>query len=157
MRPEIAPDLLAYAKRFIDMRESEYQVPDKPIRVYGSVTTIVLHREGQFQTELVISHPGSPEWPGEHRHPNVDSIEVEIFDCHGLTRNGEFVTKPDLVYEGRYFVHLSPNDYHGSKANVNGISLLSCQKWLNGVEPSSVGLDWDGEPVHEKHAELIES
>jgi hypothetical protein len=154
-RPEITPDLLAYAKGFIDMKQWEYEAPDNPIRNYGSVTTIVLHREGQFQTELVISHPNSPEWPGEHRHPNVDSIEIEVYDCHGLTRNGEVVTKPDLVHHGRYLVHLLPTDLHGSKANLNGISLLSCQKWLNGVAPSSVGLDWAGVPVHAKHSDLI--
>ena len=155
-RPEIPTDLAEYAKRFVSMKQAEYRAPEKPIRNYGAVTTIVLHREGQFQTELVISHPGSPEWPGEHRHPNVDSIEIEVYDCHGLTRNGEFVTKPDFVHEGRYFVHLSPNDFHGSKSNENGISLLSCQKWLNGVEPSSVGTDWEGEPVHEAHRNLLE-
>lgn len=153
-RPEITPDLLAYTKRFLDMSQTAYQVPDKPIRNFGSVTTIILHREGQFQTELVISHPG-PEWPGEHCHPNVDSIEVEVFDCKGLTRNGEAITKPDAVHNGRYLVHLAPTDYHGNKANLNGISLLSCQKWLNGVDPSSVGLDWHGEPVHAAHANLI--
>lgn len=155
MRPEITPDLLAYAKRFIGMAQSEYKVPENPIRDYGTVTTIVLHREGQFQTELVISHPNSPEWPGEHRHPNIDSIEVEVFDCHGLTRNGEVVAKPDLVYEGRYFVHLLPTDFHGSKASRHGISLLSNQKWLNGVKPSSVGEDWDGKTITEAHEQLI--
>lgn len=155
MRPEITPDLLDYTKRFLGLPQTAWNVPENPIRNYGVVTTISLHREGQFQTELVISHPETPEWPGEHRHPNVDSIEVEVFDCKGLTRNGEPVTKPDVRFEGRNLVHLLPTDFHGSKAAKEGIALLSCQKWLNGVEPSSVGLDWIGEPVHENHENLI--
>lgn len=154
MRPEITPDLLEYTKRFLDMPQTAWKVPELAIRNYGTVTTIVLHREGALQTELVISHPDSKEWPGEHCHPEVDSIEVEVYDCHGLTRNGEVVTKPDLVYNGRYLVHLLPTDYHGSKANKNGISLISCQKWLNG-NPTSVGESWKGLPVSDEHSKIL--
>lgn len=155
-RPEIPADLLEYTRKFLDMQQRGWRVPDFPIRDYGVVTTIVLHREGVFQTELVIAHPKTAEWPGEHCHPNVASIEVEVFDCKGLTRNGAPIEKPDLVHEGRYLVYLAPDDYHGSKNNENGISLLSCQKWLNGVEPSSVGLDWKGAPVADAHENLLQ-
>lgn len=154
-RPEITKDLLEYTKNFLTSFVTSWKVPVAPIRNYGPVTTIVLHREGQFQTELVIAHPKNSKWPGEHHHPNVDSIEVEIYNCIGLTRNGVPVTKPDLTFEGMHLVHLAPNDLHGSKQTESGISLLSCQKWLRGIAPSSVGLDWAGTPVADEHGNLL--
>lgn len=154
-RPEIPYDLLTYAKKFLNAPQTAWNVSDQPIRNYGVVTTIILDRESQFQTELVIAHPNTAAWPGEHRHPNVASVEVEIFNCKGLTRNGEPITKPDVVYDGRYLVYLAPEDFHGSKDNTEGISLLSFQKWLNGVPPTSVGEDWLGEPVADEHENLL--
>jgi hypothetical protein len=155
-RPEITPDLLEYTKRFLTLNQVRWAIPERPIRHFGVVTTIVLHREGQYQSELVIALPETDKWPGEHRHPDVDSIEVAVWDCDDLTRNGEPVHGPDLIYRGRGLVHLLPTDFHGSKATQDGISLISCQKWLNGVEPSSVGLNWIGHPVHDVHENLIE-
>lgn len=156
VRPEITPDLLAYTKKFLTMHQVAWHVPkERAIRNYGTVTTIVLHRDGQFQTELVISHPQAPAWPGEHCHPQVDSIEVALFDCKGLTRNGELVEKPDAVYAGRYLVHLRPDDLHGSKFSEDGISLLSCQKWAEGILPTSVGENWAGTPVSDEHENIL--
>lgn len=155
MRPEITPDLLAYTKKFLSMHQLAWKVPKNPIRNYGVVTTIVLHREGQFQTELVIAHPNSMPWKGEHCHPLVDSIEVEVSNCKGLTRNGEPVIAPDVVFGGRYLVHLAPTDLHGSKDNSKGISLLSHQKWTIGTEPTSVGENWSGCPVSDEHENIL--
>jgi hypothetical protein len=154
-RPAITPDLLEYTRRFLTLNQVRWLIPERPIRHFGVVTTIVLHRQGQYQTELVIALPETDRWPGEHRHPHVDSIEVAVWDCDDLTRNGVPVRVPDLIYRGRGLVHLLPTDWHGSKATEHGISLLSCQHWID-REPSSVGLDWEGQPVHAAHHELIE-
>lgn len=152
-RPPCDPELLAYAKAFVDRPYSGYIVPEGrgTIFAHETVTTIVLDRQGQFQVELVIIHPDAPSWPGEHRHPHVDSIEIEVNDCKGVTRNGVLVDRPDWVHNGRYLVHLAPTDFHGVRSKPNGSSLLSVQKWI-GMSPSSVGMDWEGEPVHSSHA-----
>jgi hypothetical protein len=157
-RPEIDPELLQYAKDTVDRRMSQFLIPDSSSTVMSneSVTTIVLHRKGAFQTELIIMHPGAPKWPGEHRHPDVDTVEIEVVRFDWVSRNGEKLARPDFVYNGRYLVHLGPDDYHAVQAKPHGAALLSCQKWLNGVAPTSVGLNWEGAAVHPSHAQQQE-
>ncbi len=128
------------------------------------VTTTTLFRRGEFQVELVLVKPGSPEWPGEHRHPHVDTYEVMLANGCPFTRNGAIVEKPDFVLSiplpgsgvvGCSCLRLHPWDFHGTKpatdGNVNGVSFFSVQHWLGGVPPLSVGLDWEGKPLTEGH------
>ena len=42
------------------------------------------------------------------------------------------------------FVRVPPDDEHSAQAGPNGGCFLSVQHWLNGVEPSAVGMDWKG-------------
>lgn len=118
---------------------------------------MLLHRYREFQTELVLMHPGTT-WDGkEHRHPNVDSIEIELFGCANFTRNGKVIELPDFHYAGRNFVYLDHTDFHGigDAPLPLGAALLSCQLWLNNVQPTSVGLDWEGEPTSKGHAHQL--
>lgn len=152
--------LLYYATRMVDDFKWGLPTPASPslILAHDSVTTMVLHKTYDelgkcwFQTELVIMHPNAAPWPGEHRHPHVDSIEIELFDCLNCTRNGEVVEFPDFVYHGRNMVHLLPTDFHSAPFKPNGSALLSCQCWHD-MEPTSVGMDWLGEPVSHAHAQ----
>lgn len=151
---DIPTDVLDYAKRLLD-NPLLYLVPigrEIPTLCHDTVSTAVVHREGQFQAEIVLSHPGAPEWPGEHCHPDVDSVEVGIYNTGNLTREGENVTEADFIYNGFPLVYLDHTCRHGAKFKDRGFLLLSIQKWLNGVPPTSVGLNWHGEPVHESHA-----
>lgn len=123
------------------------------ITSYGTVTTMILHRHPPFQMELIIMHPGAPPWRGEHRHPNVDSIEVALYECINFTKNKE-VAKADYYWRGRPCVRLRPADWHGTPYMPLGASLLSFQHWLNNKPMASVGLDWEGEPVSDVQANL---
>lgn len=142
------------------------KTPDEPraLTVHESVTTLTLYRKAPYQVELVILHPNRPAWPGEHRHPNVDTYEVAWFNTLNLTKNGKIVAGPELNVPVQIgpgiFVHvecvrLLPSDWHGAQGMPAGSCLLSVQRWLNGVAPTSVGMDWEGEPTTEGHAELL--
>jgi len=145
----MSPELQEYTKTVLSA--GLWQLSPMDIMHHESVTTMVLHRYGCFQTELVIGHPNAKEWPDEHNHPNVDSVEVSLFNCSGFIRNGAVVNEPDFIVNGRACVILNHNDKHKVPVVKNGFCLLSIQQWLNGKEPTSVGLDWEGEPVSEGH------
>ena len=136
---------------------------DGTLTVHESVLTMTLFRCDPYQVELVILLPGSPAWPGEHRHPNVDSYEVAWYNSVDFTKNGKLCNGPELVIPvqvGNVKLHaccvrLLPTDYHGTTRLEKGGALISVQKWLNGVKPTSVGLDWDGEPTTAGHAKIL--
>jgi hypothetical protein len=140
--------------------------PEVPgvITVHESVLTITIFKAPPFQVELVILLPNSPAWPGEHRHPNVDSYEVAWFNSLDFIKNGKICNGPELVIpvpvEGgftvpAFCVRLRPTDWHGTKPLPMGAALISVQHWLNGVEPTSVGNDWIGEPTTPGHAKIL--
>ena len=41
-------------------------------------------------------------------------------------------------------VRILPETEHAAKAGPEGGCFLSVQQWLNGVEPTAVGMDWKG-------------
>lgn len=45
-------------------------------------------------------------------------------------------------------IRVRPTDWHAALVGTAGDAFLSIQRWLNGVSPSSVGLDWLG-PRHD--------
>lgn len=137
---------------------------DRTLTVHESVMTLTLFRRPPFQVELVVLLPNSPGWPGEHRHPNVDSYEVAWYNTVNFTKNGVICNGAELVVpvqiaQGVFVesgcVRLRPTDWHGTNQLKEGGALISVQHWLNGVEPTSVGNDWLGEPTTEGHAELL--
>jgi len=111
----------------------------------------VVHREGQFQSQLIICAAGT-KIP-EHRHPNVDSFEMAMYGMN-LTFSGELALKEEQNVFGRS-IRVRPMDKHGGWAGEKGGCFLSVQHWLNGVPPTSVGLDWDGEDMGEIHRSKI--
>ena len=105
-----------------------------PLLFIEGVSGVVLYRKDNFQVELFICQPNTiiPE----HTHPDVDSYEIE-----GM---------PSYAYET---IRVKPNDLHGGTASKNGGSFISIQKWLNGVEPTHVSSNWDGNSMGTKHSE----
>lgn len=151
---------------FLNQPIGMIQCPEEPgtLTHYESVFTLTLYRNDPWQVELVIIKPGLPPWPGEHCHPNVDSYEVTWYNNVNFTKNGKVVNGPELVVpvelaKGSFAlakcVRLKPTDYHGINNLPEGGSLISVQRWLNGVKPTSVGNDWRGQPTTEAHAELL--
>ena len=59
-----------------------------------------------------------------------------------------FANKPDensnLSMAHHLKVRILPSTEHSAKAGTDGGCFLSVQHWLNGVEPSAVGMDWKG-------------
>lgn len=139
--------------------------PEQPdtLTVHESVLTLTLFRAEPYQVELVMLLPNSPPWPGEHRHPNVDSYECAWFNSVDFTKNGKLCNGPELVVpvtvgkltDLRCCVRLLPTDWHGTTPLKAGACLISVQKWLNGVKPTSVGQDWDGQPVTRGHKQIL--
>lgn len=115
----------------------------------GRAGAVVIHREGQFQTEFVtVMGPGA--FP-PHRHPRVDSIEVLLAGDIQFEVDGRVVLHRVPVDAGNPLVgakvRVRRNAAHGAKVGSAGAVFLSVQRWDDGLQPSSVALHWDG-PEH---------
>ena len=125
------------------------------IRDVGPITTITLHRDPPLQAELVIVKPGGSGFP-EHLHPNVDSVEIVLSGDIRFTRNGAPEPLcdgwPALAAEGQLGLLAIPHtDWHGATVGPDGAAFISCQHWLHGVVPTTVGADWEGAPLGPRH------
>ena len=112
---------------------------------YGKVISTIDHRWKNFQVERFIIMPGVTT-ARHHTHPNVDSIELAIagtleFEVNGILSQ-EILT--DMPLGARHAARVGNNMVHAALAK-NGGAFYSFQKWLNGVKPTSVGLDWKDE------------
>jgi hypothetical protein len=114
------------------------------IRV-GIISGICLFRAGPFQVELFIGEPNATA--PRHHHPNVDSVEVL------LSGEVDFNTDRNELVGGR--LRILPGERHVALAGPSGVAFFSIQKWLNGVQPSTVTADWEGEPIDEGHREKL--
>ena len=52
-------------------------------------------------------------------------------------------------------VRVLPECPHSAIAGKDGGSFMSVQQWLNGVEPTSVGNDWDGITMGDEHTTQV--
>lgn len=129
----------------------------RPVAYYniGYITTIILLREPPFQAELLQIHSTTPAPLVEHRHPDVDGIEFELYGHIPLTVNGALAldSVETCAFRSTTVTH---DDWHGAEANITtGSMFLSCQEWLNNVLPSSVLLNWQGIPVSKEHWAML--
>lgn len=128
---------------------------ENSIDVNGKLHAVVLFREGPWQVQLISVAPNS--LIVEHRHPNVDTYEIFFSGNHVLVMNGkQLYTIEDydkleaMSFEEYYKIpygfglatRIAPKDWHRVEFGSKGGSFLSIQKWLYGVEPTSVGYDW---------------
>ena len=127
------------------MKEKPFSVPKNPMRYFGpEISGVVIFRKDQFQAELYIGRPHASA--PRHSHPNIDSSEIGIaglavFDCDLKDYN-----------KNKTRIHVHPNEMHTAHMGRVGGCFISFQKWSEGVEPTSVGYDWVGEAIDEKHA-----
>lgn len=151
------PNLAAFARWVFEQPFSSFRAPATPVTHYTNppkgalVTGVVLHREAPYQVELISVAPSTDgTLLPDHRHPNVDSIEAYVSGALGFTIRGAVVASSDptrwAADKPGSVVRVRPTDIHGAYVGAEGAVFLSVQRWLNGVEPSSVGLDWDGPP-----------
>lgn len=158
-------DLEQFADWFLAQPVLMWMAPHLGIYDYGAIRSVVLHRTPPFQVELFLAM-GAAKFPVEHRHPEVDTIEMHVSGEVLLTVNGSRV-RPDEIARGinadgtsrQAFdsVRIRPTDFHGAQFDpaIQGSCFLSIQKWLHGVAPTSVGLNWEGLPSSLTHARLL--
>ena len=145
-------DLEKYLKWVVNnVNLSPWSVIKNNLSFADGVIGFVLHREGQFQTQLFIVEPNVVI--PDHIHPNVDSFEVAI---HGMTfrHYGMTILTPESDSAGSS-IYVHRNDPHGGGSCDDGGCFLSVQQWLNGVPPTSVGNDWDGDTMGPQHDSKI--
>ena len=137
---------------------------EKPVWQVENVTSVLMHRQGQFQTQMFIVPPHTiiPE----HTHPNVDSFEIygggEIHFSHSgklLEADGECAVDPDspmgLSRLRGSIVRVKPNDVHGGYMGENGGIFFSVQHWLNDIKPHCVAADYIGKTMGPHHLESV--
>lgn len=140
-RPDDSASVTQFCKWWLRYRP--FVVPNQgAIRNVGDYRGITVYRDGPFQVQLFISAPHGVATP--HTHPNIDSVEVHVGG------DGEFVADSSTHHFG--MLRILPGENHGATTGPEGIAFFSVQKWLNGVKPSSVELDWGGEPLDQAHA-----
>jgi hypothetical protein len=113
--------------------------PVAPVSHTDKASGIVLYRKGIFQVELFIGAPNSIA--PSHIHPNIDSYELHICGDMVFTIGGVLYNppKPGLPVAPTRINH---NCWHEGVSGPIGGAFLSIQKWLNGVQPTSVLDDW---------------
>lgn len=127
------------------MKEKPFKPPRYAMRFMEKIWGATLFREGQFQVQLFMGKPRAAA--PKHKHPNIDVVDrivagMAVFDSENRDHDDK---KTDI--------NIHPNEMHESYTGRHGACFLCFQKWLNGVPPSSVELDWVGEePIDETHA-----
>ena len=137
-----------------------YTPNNKGLLFIEGVSGIVLYRNKSFQVELFICQPNLVI--PEHTHPDVDSYECFL---HGMkfTHSGETVITEEQALEEQdgypinayQTIRVKPNDLHGGTASKNGGAFISIQHWLNGVEPTHVTSNWDGNLMGVNHSKQV--
>ena len=138
---------------------NKIQVPfNEPLMFVEDITGLVIYRKGQFQVQLFICVPNC--FIPRHRHPNVDSFELFLYGMK-FDHSDQTVIDNDMAMEQHQgmpkhqykTIRVKPNEWHGAIASKNGGAFISIQHWLNGVKPTHVGADWQGETMGQKHTE----
>lgn len=106
---------------------------------------VTLYRYGQFQVQLFIARP-NVHFP-RHRHPHIDSAELHLAGFNDFKSERNQWLGP--------FLMVAPTEWHVAESGPDGSSFISIQKWLDGVAPTSVELDWEGGFIDYKHAAAI--
>lgn len=150
-------ELSRFAKWFMEQRPI-WMTPPGGVSFIDGVHGAVLYREGDKQVQLFICAPGT-EIP-DHCHPNVDSYEVAMWGMEFRHRGHvlmPFSKQEDWPFQRNgYVIRVLPSDRHGATAGPDGGCFLSIQHWRNGIQPTSVAEDWDGDqPLGEIHARQL--
>ena len=127
---------------------------ERSIHFVDGLNSCVIYRHEPYQVEFLTVKPDVYIPP--HTHPNVDSYEVALrgmeFWMDGKTilplwwamKGNDDNNLPNEWYNK---IRVLPSSEHSAKASSSGGAFMSVQKWLNGVEPSAVGMDWKGGSV----------
>ena len=152
-------DIEQFAVHFLKGRIIWRNVPKDGIINFGKIISLCLYRKGVFQVELFISTEHNSTFPN-HRHPDVDTVEF------GLSGYGQLFVNDKPSYTEQQMeawlagnfkalpIRIQPTDWH-SGIGHKPYAFLSIQKWLNGVKPTSVGLNWEGEASSVEQEQML--
>lgn len=140
-RPADNDSVRSFAAWWMRNKPLTLNVPDG-VRWNAGFAGITLYRDGPFQVQLFVVKPNAAS--PRHAHPNIDSVE------YGIAGSDTFDSDRNLRIGG--LICVAPNEMHTAAADDEGGAFFSIQKWLNGVQPSSVELDWTGAPIDQHHA-----
>lgn len=121
---------------------------------------VTLYSCGAFQAQLFI-FPADTIVP-EHRHPHVDTIEMHLAGDFDFRVGGLPAIPADHFDDRRggvsrwwgRGVRVRPHVWHDVRVGARGAAFLSLQHWLEG-RPTTVGLDWEGAPVNDRHGSQL--
>lgn len=153
-------DIEQFAIHWLKGRIIWRDVPKTGIRNFGTIISMLLYRKPPFQVELLIVPDATSSFPN-HRHPDVDTVEFGLSGEGDLFIDGiPAYTREQIALwkDGKFKalpIRISPNNWHSGAARTP-YSFLSIQKWLHGVEPTSVGLNWEGDLASTEHRDLID-
>lgn len=133
-----SPPVLNFAGWWL--RNRPISPPEDCLSRTGTFTGLVLYREQQYQVQLFTTteYGHVPH----HTHPNVESLERLV--CGKVDLN----TARGNISMRKLLRVAASEDHWGSIENG---AFFSFQKWLNGITPTSVTMDWIGEPLDGKH------
>jgi hypothetical protein len=137
---------------------------EDPVYTTDISYSYVLFREGQYQAELYLVRPNTSS--PDHSHPGVENI-IMVWGGNVHTRqNGETFDYSEYYKEpasngtnklfGMCSEKLTDDQTHALIAGDKGGAFLSLEKWPEGVSPSSVTINWEGEPVDPDHGKIIQ-
>lgn len=130
-------DLDAFVAWWLGTRAIAPPTTDAHLNYAGEIFGVSLYRHGCYQVELFNVSPNSVI--EGHTHPDVDSYECYITgDIDFWVTGGK-----EWEFNGIRLKRVRPTETHGGNFGPSGGCFLSLQKWLNGVPPTSVLLDWD--------------
>ncbi len=146
--------LMMYADWYI--AQPSFGIPRSPH--YGTQrlpdrTSIILHRNGEFQVQLWIGDPNSVV--PEHVHPNIDALhmyicgDIEFTACGKpeLTIQQQAQTRPDgCGIANGYSFRSRPGESHGAVFGPRGGAFIAIQRWI-GKPPTSETDDWEDAPA----------
>jgi hypothetical protein len=121
---------------------------EDPIYVTDISYSYVLFREGQFQVELYLVRPNTSS--PEHSHPGVENIVLLWGGDIGDSENTIF---PAVL--GLQGPTIRNGSTHALYAGNKGCAVLSIEKWADGMKPTSVSINWVGDPCGDIHHRLI--
>ena len=126
------------------------------------VTGLTIYRSGEYQVQLFTATPNTVI--PSHLHPNVDSYEVALSGMEFFLNDKVVLPRwyanmqasnSNLSTSHYEVVRVLPDSPHSAIAGDKGGSFMSVQHWINGVSPTSVGNDWDGNTMGDRHTNQV--
>jgi len=142
------------------LRETPVMPPLFACEWVNGNTGITLYRDDRFQVQMWIFPPHAEVT--DHAHPGLDTMLVRVAGKLRFRLDGAYVplSEADRVeWRGMktWMLHVPSGASHGADIGESGASFLSITERLDGKEPQSVHLIWDGPALDEAHRNALKA